>query len=335
MRKTPSLADIRLRTSVLSLVVGTLVLLLKFYTYHLTNSVAILSDALESVVNVVSAAFMIYAVRAAQEPPDEEHPYGHGKFEFVTAVFEGGLIIFASFMIAYEAISSMIRGNYSVHFGHGFILVAIAGLANGLLGLHLVNVGKKTNSMALIADGKHVLGDFLVFAGMMAALTIVKFTGLQWLDPGIALLMAIVLASTGLPVVKSAMNGLVDAADPKLLSTILAALEENRVPGFIRAHKIRVMRNGRNIHVDGHLVVPQFWTVAQTHDFSDDLENRLVSKHFLDSEFEFHIDPCGKNYCKICDLEACPIRTTAFVSRPPLRLSEITGAVDIPNLPEP
>jgi divalent metal cation (Fe/Co/Zn/Cd) transporter len=153
------------------------------------------------------------------------------------------------------------------------------------------------------------------------------------MDPAIALVMALVLASTGLPVVKNAVSGLVDAADPKLLKTILHALEACRSPGFIRAHKIRVMRNGRSIHVDGHLVVPEFWSVAETHHFIDGLEENLVKGHFPEAEFEFHVDPCGQNYCRICDLENCAIRKTPFVSRPPLELSEIIGPVDIQNLP--
>jgi len=170
--------------------------------------------------------------------------------------------------------------------------------------------------------------------GVLLALGVVKVTGLAWLDPAIALLMAATLAGTGIPLVRSAIDGLIDAADAGLLERLLGSLERNRVPGVIRAHHVRAMRNGRRIHVDGHLVVPEFWTIEKTHDFVERYEETVVKDLFLEGEMEFHVDPCRRLYCRSCDLEGCPVRQHAFEHRPPLNLSELRSPVDITDLPK-
>ncbi len=319
----------RLTAAFISLFAGLLVMGIKYYAFKLTNSTAILSDALESVVNVVAAAFAIFAIRRAQEPPDSTHPYGHGKIEFVTAVFEGGLISFASIVIAYEAIRRLLSGGTTPILSNGLFLVIAAAALNGILGFYLLRTGKATHSMALEADGKHVLSDFATTLGILLALGIVKIVNLSWLDPAIALVMAGILAYTGVPLMKNAIAALLDAADFTLLEKILQSFEKNRSPEFIRAHHIRAMRNGRRIHVDGHLVIPEFWTVEQAHDNTLLFEQKIVKDIFLEGEIEFHIDPCRRMYCKSCEINACPIRKEAFVSRPPLSLEEMTSPVDI------
>jgi cation diffusion facilitator family transporter len=313
----------------LSLGFGLCVMGLKFYGYRLTGSTALLSDAIESVVNVAAAGFALWAIRAAETPPDEEHPYGHGKIEFVTAVFEGGLISFAALAIAFEAVRSLILGPATPDLDRGLWVVISAGGINGLLGWILLEIGRDTESAALIADGKHVLTDFLTTIGVLLALAVVKLTGFVWLDPLVALLMAGVLAWTGIPLVRSAIDGLIDAADPALLERLLTSLERNRVPGLIRAHHVRAMRNGRRIHVDGHLVLPEFWSIEKSHDLVDDYQAAVVRDIFLEGEIEFHVDPCRRVYCRSCDLDGCPVRQHPFEHRPPLNLTELRSPVDI------
>ncbi len=319
---------LRFAGGLLSLSVGTAVMGLKFFAVYLTGSTALLSDALESVVNVAAAGFALWAIRAAEDPPDEEHPYGHGKIEFVTAVFEGGLISFAALLIAYEAISALVRGPVMPNLEQGLWVVIAAGGINGLLGLTLLSIGKKTDSMALQADGKHVLTDFITSIGVLLGLGLARWTSLPWIDPLIALLMALALAYTGFPLVKNAINGLIDAADTKLLKKLLDSLERNRKPGVIRLHKVRAMRNGRSIHVDGHIVLPEFWTIDQAHDQVERFEKAVVKDIFLEGELELHVDPCRRAYCSGCDLTDCPVRATPFQSRPPLGLEEMTRPVD-------
>ncbi|NUM89495.1 MAG: cation transporter, partial [Bdellovibrionales bacterium] len=290
-----------------SLFTGILIMGLKFQTWRLTGSTAILSDALESVVNVVAAAFAVMAVRAAHAPPDANHPYGHGKIEFVTAVFEGGLITFAALVIAYEAIRTLLAGPVAPNLDEGLWLILLAGGLNGMLGAALLMIGKRTESMALVADGKHVLSDFLTSMGVILGLGVVKLTNLAWLDPVIALLMAVVLGLTGVPLVKGAVDGLIDAADGTLLERLRASLERHRPRELIRFHHVRAMRNGRRIHVDGHVVIPEFWKLSEAHDRVHAFETEIVASVFQEGEIEFHLDPCRRVYCKSCEVESCPV----------------------------
>jgi cation diffusion facilitator family transporter len=319
----------RLTAGGISVVVGFIILALKFYVYSLTHSTAILSDALESIVNVVAAIFALFAIRAAHEPPDDEHPYGHGKIEFVNAVFEGGLITFAAIMIAYEAIHALLDARPAPDLSNGLMLIVIAGCLNGLLGLFLLGVGKRTHSMALKADGKHVISDFYTSVGVILGLGLVKLTGLPWLDPAIAIVMAFVLGFTGIPLVKSAVNGLIDAADETLLSKICDSIERNRTEGIIRLHHVRAMRNGRRIHIDGHIVIPEFWTVEHAHDEVDEFQDRIVRGLFPEAEVDLHAHPCRRAYCSLCEVQNCPVRQKPFTGRPPLTVAELVRQVDI------
>lgn len=314
---------------------GLAIMGLKFYAYKVSGSKAIFSDALESVVNVVAAGFTLWAIRAAEAPPDAGHPYGHGKLEFVTAVFEGGLITFAAFMIAYEAITALLAGPVAPVLEMGIPLVAVAGALNGLLGAALLWIGRKGSSMALEAEGKHVLSDFYTSLGVIGGLFLVQWTGLAVLDPLIALVLAGVLAYTGVPIVRRAIDGLIDAADDELLERVTEALEKNRFPGIIRLHFVRAMRNGRRIHIDGHVVVPEFWSVDEAHEKIEEFQDAVLKNSLPDTEFELHTDPCGRNYCRVCEYEPCPVREAPFEKRPPLHVSELTAPVDIPNPRKP
>jgi len=325
---------LRMAGGLISLGVGIGVMCLKFFAFRLTHSTALLSDALESVVNVSAASFAVWAIRAAEDPPDEEHPYGHGKIEFVTAVFEGGLISFAALLIAFESVQSLLRGAVMPNLEQGLWVVIAAGGINGLLGIVLLTIGRETNSMALVADGKHVLSDFFTTAGILLGLGVARWTGIAWIDPAIALLMAGVLAYTGIPLVRTAINGLIDAADPALLNKILGSLERNRDSGIIRLHHVRAMRNGRRIHVDGHIVIPEFWSIEQGHDLVEKYEKRVVGDSIPEGELEFHLDPCRRAYCPSCDLADCPIRRNPFVSRPPFTLVEIVSPLGVHERPE-
>lgn len=323
------LKKLRLTAGSVALLVGTSILAMKFYVYGITHSTAILSDALESVVNVIAAAFALYAIHAAHTPPDEKHPYGHGKLEFVNAVFEGGLITFAAVMIAYEATHALIDKTPAPNLTHGLWIIVLAGLLNGALGVFLLFAGKRTDSMALKADGKHVLGDFYTSIGVILGLGVVKLTGIWWLDPSIALVMALILGLTGIPLVKNAISGLIDAADMNLLERLRQSIESNQQEGMIRLHHVRAMRNGRRIHIDGHIVIPEFWTVEKAHDEVDSFQDKIVLGLFPEAEVEFHLDPCRRVYCAACEVKNCPVRSKPFSSRPPLTIAELTRPVDI------
>lgn len=307
-----------------SFAAGTAIMVGKFLAYRLTGSAAIFSDALESIVNVLAATFAIGSIVFAGRPADRGHPYGHGKIEFFSAAFEGGLIAFAAVAIGYQAIESFIHKPPLRQLDLGLAITIGAGLANALLGWFLLRVGRKTDSLILIADGKHVLSDFWTTVGVVVGLWLVRATGLRWLDPAVALIVALNLARTGFLLVRQSAHGLLDEEDQPLLERILRAGEEVRGPGIIRMHHLRAIRVGRFVHVDAHLVVPEFWPVEQAHDLAEAFEKKLLRRCSVDGEVLFHTDPCWKLYCEACDLEDCPIRVQPYQGRPRLTLAEAT-----------
>ena len=179
------LADSRVRTraGLLSLVVSIVLLAAKYQAYRMTGSTAILSDALESIVNVVAAVFALGGIAFAAQPADRNHPYGHGKIEFFSAAFEGGLIAFAAVLIIYQVLQAFLYGVEIRALDAGLAIVVLAGLANLALGLYLLRVGSAYQSLTLVADGKHVLSDFWTSVGIVVGLLLVRATGLWWLDP--------------------------------------------------------------------------------------------------------------------------------------------------------
>jgi len=318
------LADSRVRTraGLLSLVVSLVLLGAKYQAYRMTGSTAILSDALESIVNVVAAVFALGGLAFAAQPADRNHPYGHGKIEFFSAAFEGGLIAFAAVLIIYEVIQALVHGAEVRALDAGLAIVFGAGLANLALGLYLLRVGRAYQSLTLVADGKHVLSDFWTSVGIVVGLLLVRVTGIWWLDPATAAVVALNLMWTGFRLVRHAAGGLLDEEDRGLLSRLLEALDTRLGQGVIRVHHLRAIRAGRFHHVEAHLVVPEFWSVDQAHELSEDLAERVIAELGVEGELIFHTDPCHRIYCAMCDLDDCIVRREPFRDRPPLSLEE-------------
>jgi cation diffusion facilitator family transporter len=247
---------VRLRAGLISLVVAIVLLGAKWWAYVLTGSMAVFSDALESIVNVVAAAFAIGGLVFAHEPADRNHPYGHGKIEFFSAAFEGGLIAFAAALILWESVGALFAGSELKQLDAGLWITAAAGAGNAVLGVFLVRTGRRHHSMTLVADGQHVLSDFWTSVGIIAGLGLVWLTGLAWLDPVVAIVVALLLLWTGGRLVRTAAAGLLDEEDPELLDKLVAVLQPHIGRGMIRLHHLRAIRAGRFHHVSAHLVVP-------------------------------------------------------------------------------
>ena len=274
-----------------SLAVGTVVFGMKLVAWWKTGSSAILSDALESTTNVVAALFALFAVRFAAKPPDRDHPYGHGKIEFLSAAFEGGLVFFAALTIVYASVRAMIEGPELRSLDVGLLLAAAAALTNLGLGTWLLRTGKSTRSPTLIADGHHVLSDVWLTAGAILGVALVRVTDVMWLDPIAGLVLALFLARMGYRLVIEAAGGLLDREDPELVARIVAAFNESQVPGVRRLHHLRAIRAGSTVHVDAHVYVPEHWTVRQAHEASRELERAVTTKSGLDGELALHLDP--------------------------------------------
>ena len=313
---------VRLRAVAISLAVSVLLLAAKYEAYRLTGSTAILSDALESIVNVVAALFGLGGIIFAGRPADRNHPYGHGKIEFFSAAFEGGLIAFAAVLIVYEVVLALLHGVEVRALDVGVSIVLGAGIVNLLLGWYLVRTGRRYASLTLVADGRHVLADFYTSAGIVVGLLLVRFTGIAWLDPVVAAVVALNLLWTGYRLVRQAAGGLLDEEDTALLDRLLEVLQPHLGQGVIRVHHLRAIRAGRFHHVDAHLVVPEFWTVERSHELAEDLGERVVKELGVEGEMILHTDPCHRIYCRMCDLDVCPVRREPFSGRPRLTLEE-------------
>lgn len=312
----------RVGAGLVALAVGIVLLAVKYLAYRLTGSTAILSDALESIVNVLAALFAIGALLFARQPADRNHPYGHGKIEFFSAVFEGGLITFAALLILYEAIRALVAGPVVHDVDLGLLITLGAGIANAALGCFLVRIGRRHHSPALVADGQHVLSDFWTSIGVVVGLGLVLLTGSPVFDPLVAVVVGVNLAWMGIRLVRRAAGGLLDEEDVGLLQRLVTAMNANPLPGVIRVHHLRAIRSGYFTHVDAHMVVPEFWSVERAHELADTFEKRILASLPFEGEIVFHIDPCQSAYCAVCDVEECPIRMAPFVGKAPITVEE-------------
>jgi len=324
----------RKKAAVISVLVSVFVFAIKVVAYYATHSTAVLSDALESTVNVVASVVALIVIRVVSQPADEDHPYGHGKLEYFSAAFEGGLIFFAALMILRESIDALLAGQAARQLEFGLIIMVAAALINLLLGYYLKKIGDREKSEALRASSAHVISDVWTTVGVLAGLGLVLLSGWQWLDPVVAIAVALNLAYEGYKIVRKAGGSLIDEVDTEVLQELASALEKNRRPGIIDVHKLRIIRSGRFHHVDAHLVVPEYWDVSHTHAYCEEFEKTVVRDYPFDGEIAFHLDPCKRAYCKHCEMVECPIRRQAFEKQDPFTVVSLTGEPNVVETPE-
>ncbi|MBP9681491.1 MAG: cation transporter [Bacteriovorax sp.] len=311
--------------SVLSLVFGVILLVFKFYAYHLTNSQSIFSDALESIVNVVAAIITVIVIVVASKPADKDHPYGHGKIESMASTFEGGAILLAGILIIIQAVQMLFHGAVVTEVDFGLAIVVGAGIVNGVLGFFLYSRGIKLHSEALKSSGVHLMTDTLTSVGVVAGLLLVKFTGLSWIDPLVAAIFGGMLVFAGGKILIRSGHILVDAHDAETLDLLARLFQKHYLPGVIQIHFTRVIRSGNHHHIDCHMVIPEFWSVLEAHEFSEGFEHSVIQDYPVDGELHIHHDPCRRAFCESCELADCPIRQKAFIQRKILSFEEITG----------
>jgi cation diffusion facilitator family transporter len=296
-------------------VLGVVLFLTKIIAYQFTHSLAILTDALESVVNVIAGFIGLYSLYVAGKPRDLDHPYGHGKAEFVSAAIEGGLIVAAGIMIIYETVLNIIEESPIQQLDTGLILIGSTALLNFIAGTICYRIGKKNNSLALEASGRHLQVDTYTTVAIIAGLVIMLFTHLYWLDKIIAFVMSIVVIYNGYRIIRASLAGIMDEADIKLLEKFIKILNENRRENWVDLHNLRVIKYGPLLHIDCHLTVPWYLNVHQAHEEIDALA-RLIQQEFGDAiELFVHTDGCLPMGCPICIKPDCPVRQHSFEKR--------------------
>ncbi|MEO6488744.1 MAG: cation diffusion facilitator family transporter [Ferruginibacter sp.] len=285
---------------------------IKMVAWYITSSIAILTDALESIVNVVAGLIGVYSLYISAKPKDLDHPYGHGKIEFISAAIEGTLIAVAGLIITYKAVMNLKYDHAVQKLDYGILLVAITGVVNYIAGLVCIRTGKKNNSLALIASGKHLRSDTYTTFGIIAGLILLYFTNLVWIDSVVAIIFAAIIFITGYRIIRTSVAGIMDEADDELLNKIVALLNNNRTVNWIDLHNLRIIKYGPTLHLDCHLTVPWYFNVNEAHAEIDMLSG-FVRKNYGESvELFVHSDGCMDFSCHICDKMECPVRKHEF-----------------------
>jgi cation diffusion facilitator family transporter len=311
MNEQNSQLNIRLQIVVVS--VGAILMATKFVAWALTNSNAILTDALESIINVLAGAFGLYSLFLTAKPKDRNHPYGHGKIEFISAGFEGGLIFLAGVLIVAKAGYNLFEPQQLSQLGLGIWLVVIPAAINLALALALLRQSRRARSLILEASGRHLLSDVYSSAGLIAGLIVLYFSGLAWLDNLIAIVFGLIILWSGFRLVRASIAGIMDEADYQLIGEMVKRLRRHRSPDWIDVHNFRVIKYGATLHIDCHLTLPYFFTVEQSHREISHFGAFLAEYNGAPVELFVHADPCEPPHdCAICHKVDCPAREAPF-----------------------
>ena len=287
-------------------------LIAKFWAYYVTSSVSILTDALESIVNVVAGFIGLYSLYVAAKPKDMDHPYGHGKAEFISAAIEGTLVLSAGILIIYTAVQNILYPVSIQKLDVGIYLVAGTAVINWLLGFFSLQQGRKNNSPALIAGGKHLQTDTYTTLAIIVGLLLISVTGYVWIDGAVAVGFGLFIIYTGYTILRISLAGIMDEADMVLLEKMVGVLGQARPENWVDLHNLRVIKYGNVLHLDCHLTVPWYLNVHQAHVEIDKL-GKIIRTNFGESlEMFVHSDGCQYFQCHICKKKDCPVRQHDF-----------------------
>lgn len=276
-----------------SVAVATLVLALKLGAWWVTGSVALLADALESVVNVAAAGAALVAIRFAALPPDANHPYGHTKAEYFSAVLEGALIIVAAIIILHEAWGAYLNPRAPDAPALGIAVSTLATALNAGWSALLFRRGRALRSPALLADAEHLLADVVTSVGVLAGVALVVLTGILWLDAAVAALTAVNILWSGSKLMRQSVAGLMDEAVPSELLARIRGIVSHHAAGAIEAHDLRSRHAGSVTFIEFHLVVPGEMRVVEAHEICDRIEAALKAE-VKGAVITIHVEPEGK-----------------------------------------
>ncbi len=302
--------NIRVQKYIVSIAV--ILFLIKIFAWYLTQSVAILTDGLESIVNVISGIIGLMSLSIAARPRDRSHPYGHGKIEFISAGIEGTLITIAGLFIIYEAAMSFINPPELEQLNWGIAIISFSALVNYAFGTWAYRTGKRNNSLALMASGRHLQTDTYTTLGIIIGLFLISFTDAIWLDGGIAIIFALFIIRMGFKILRSAIAGIMDESDQQLLKEMVSYLQENRHPNWVDLHNLRIVKYGSVLHIDCHLTLPWYFNIKEGHDETDRLDELISERFGSRIELNIHTDYCHDFSCPLCDIKDCDVRKAPF-----------------------
>lgn len=315
MVNSDNVNQLKIKIMRLALFIGIVLLITKFAAYFFTHSNAILTDALESIVNVLAGSFALYSIHYASRPKDENHPYGHGKIEFLSSGIEGGMILLAGIGMIFKGGIAFFYKDVIEHADAGAYLSAAAGLINYFLGAYLIKTGKRHHSSVMVADGKHLISDTISSLGLVAGLLAIYFTGLNWIDYIITIIFGVFIVYTGFKLIKESITNLLDEADYDKLQHLINLLNNNRREKWIDIHNLRILKYGSHLHIDCHVTLPWYDSLEESHNEVELVEKLVKENMEHEIEFFIHADPCLPSSCSICPLNTCAHRKIAFVKR--------------------
>jgi cation diffusion facilitator family transporter len=303
------------RLIIFSFVLSLLIMATKFYAYYVSGSTAILTDALESIINVVAAAFAYYSVYLASLPRDLNHPYGHGKIEFFASGLEGVLILLAAAYIFLHASQHLIATPSLVRLDLGMYISLGSAFLNGMMGFCLVRLGKSSHSPTLVADGKHLTLDAYNGLLIVLALGLTFFTQWIWVDAVASLIFALLMCWQGIRLIRESVAALMDETNPAVFNKVIEWITQHQKPTWIDLHNLRIQQYGGDLHIDCHVTLPRYWDLSRVHDEIHDFEVTMGQVLPTEIEIFVHVDPCLDACCSHCEISDCPIRTHAFSNK--------------------
>lgn len=283
----------------------------KFGAYLITASNFVLSDAAESIVNVIASSFAFYSIYLAARPRDENHPYGHGKVEFFSVFIEGTLICIA-------AIGILIKSTYNIFYPYqvhdlltGVYIIGATGVVNGSLGFYMISKGKSLRSITIEADGRHLITDMITSIGLVAGLLLIYFTKIDILDSILSIAVGLYILFIGYKLLRKSVSGLMDETDFGVIKEVLAILNAKRRDEWIDFHNLRVQKYGHELHIDCHLTLPNYFDLNKVHEQVKSVDRIVNKEASVQTEFFIHADPCVPQCCHYCNMHNCPIRSEA------------------------
>jgi cation diffusion facilitator family transporter len=296
----------------ISLCISIILMLAKFVAYFLTNSNAILTDAAESIVNVIASAFAFYSIYLSTQPKDENHPYGHGKVEFFSAFVEGVLIGVAGIIIIFKSSYDLFYPTEIKQLYDGAIIIGATGFVNLITGLYLIQTGKNHKSLVLEADGKHLLTDAISSAGLVIGIILIQTTQIFWLDSLISIALGIYIIFNGYKLTRKSVGGLMDESNIELVKDIVNILQANRAESWIDVHNLRAQQYGADLHVDCHVTLPYYFDLSRVHHEISNIDNLINVAGNYTTELFIHADPCLPACCNYCKIPNCHVRQENF-----------------------
>jgi cation diffusion facilitator family transporter len=294
---------------IVALVVSVVLMLAKFSAYFITSSNFVLTDAAESIVNVVASAFAFFSIYIASRPRDENHPYGHGKVEFFSVFLEGALISIAGIGILFKSVYGLFYPQEIRDLLIGALIIGITGAINGALGYYMIHKGKQLKSITLDADGRHLLTDMVTSGGLVLGLLLIYFTGFAWLDSVLSITVGLYICYSGYKLIRKSVAGLMDETDFAVVEEIISVLNKERKPEWIDIHNLRAQKYGHELHLDCHMTLPNYFDLNRVHQEVVLVDKLINEKAGVFTELFIHTDPCLPQCCHYCSMPNCPIRS--------------------------